>query len=187
MIFRLFEDWAQFIEVLGVWLAAFATAAATIVALRVSSRDLRQDLRVLARPTTLVYENPNATTKVFTVLATNLGRRPVTTAVISVRCRFPSYCGDMSLALPDSSAMPTTLADGETACWRYPIEPKLGESLYAPFAKFLADKNWVLRTLFLYRAAWTVETSLGKVFFAKPDKRFRSGVSMELKKAESGK
>ena len=57
VFFGVFDDWAEFLEVLGIWLAALATFTASAVALIVANRSVEQKLAVSAQPMTAVYRD----------------------------------------------------------------------------------------------------------------------------------
>lgn len=161
------------LDVVGNWLAAVATLAATIVALRVSTRDTRQQLRVVASQVVLVhYPDNGAREKRFSVTATNVGHRAVTTAGVGLRCRWPHLNAVIPLALPGSAPMNGTIVDGQSASWFYSLTLEDGTSFYSQFSNLLAKEQWFRRTLIMARAKWYVETSLGNVFFAPRDRQF---------------
>jgi hypothetical protein len=175
-------DWWRLAEVVGVWLAAFATLAATLVALHVSTRDTRQQLRVLARQSIYArYPDDGSRERLFAVTATNVGHRAATVAGVGVRCWWPHLNSVVLVPLPGSASMNETILDGQSARWLYPLVLEDGSSFYSQFADILAKENWFRRRVIVARAKWYVETSLGNVFFDPRNRQFWSCVIEEMK------
>ncbi len=171
-----FDDWAQALEVLGVWFAAFATLLAVYVALHIANRSTRQTLKVTARPMLEASIGEGAPKPIFHISATNLGNRPATITHLGARAirSFSSFI--IVTGTPGSSPIPTTLNDGEVAHWRIPETNIEGESWYRDFALHFAGKSWFRRWLELRTFRFLVVTSLGNTFLSRPSAEFRQRV-----------
>lgn len=181
MILGIFENWAQFLEVVGVWLAAIATFAAAYVALRVASQSSAQFVTVVARPMLEATRGvAGSINKVFFISATNRGMRPVTITSIGISCKYPSYNAILLEGMSGSSRIPVTLGDGESAGWRYPETRENGESWYKGLAEHFKDFNDLQVWLALRRLRFSVFTSLGNEFFAPRSKEFRKKLWEEI-------
>jgi hypothetical protein len=186
VILGVFDDLAQLLEVLGVWLAAFATFGAAFVALRVANKANRQLLKLVARPMLeLTRGIPNSTKNIFYVEATNIGMRPVTIRSLGFRCRFPRYDAALMEGLSGSSPIPVTLGDGERAHWRYDETRDDGENWYkglaAPFMKFGSIRRFLARR----NLRVFVVTSLGKEFFAVNSAELRKKLRAQMEQLEA--
>ena len=181
MIFGLFKDWAQFIEVLGVWLSAIATFAAAYVALKVATRSAAQFVKVTAQPMIEVTPSVKGSqTGVFYIEATNRGMRDVTITHFGVRSRFPRYTAVLPEGMPGSSLVPVTLVDGNIAIWKYHENATNGSSWYQGFAEHFKQYNRLERWFLLRNLRFLVVTSLGNEFFAPGSKEFREKVKKHI-------
>jgi hypothetical protein len=182
VIFGIFDNWAQVLEVLGVWLGATATFVAAYVALNVANRSNVQNVKVIAKPMVDIERGVRGgMIDVFYLSATNIGLRPVTLTHLAVKGSFPRFEGMLSEGLPGGSGIPVTIADGETAAWRYPEAATNGESWYKQFADRIRKRNRFVRWLFVKNLRFFVVTSLGQTFFAPVSKEFQKKVLEQLK------
>ena len=174
MILGIFRDWAQLIEIAGVWLAAFATFAATFAALKVAAQSTAQSVSVFAQPMLALYGNKAIpATPVFSITATNQGMRSVTITHICIQCKYPRYQAILMPGMPGSSGLPVTISDGETANWRFDEILPTGENWYSGIAKHFKDFNALKRWLATRNLRFYVATSLGNDFFAPRSDEFR--------------
>jgi hypothetical protein len=180
VILKVFESWAQALEVLGVWLGAVATFSAVLVALYIANRDTRQRLKITARPMLEVSVGDGRPKPIFHISATNLGNRPITITHLGAQGfrKMPTYI--LTVGMPDSWPIPTTLNDGQIAHWRFPEITPNDESWYRAFALDLSKMNPVKRWLSLRTFRFLIVTSLGKTFFSKPSLEFRKKVLEQI-------
>jgi hypothetical protein len=181
VILGFFENWAQALEVLGVWFGAVATLMAVIVALHIASRETRQKLKVTARPMLEITVGGGSPKPIFHVSATNLGNRPITITHLGAQGfrGNPSYI--LTVGMPDSWPIPTTLNDGQIAHWRFPETTSSGENWYRAFARDFSRMGSLRRWLTLRTFRFLVVTSLGKTFFSQPSSELRKKVQDQIK------
>ena len=181
MILGIFESWAQFLEVLGVWVAALATFLATYTALRLANKENKQAISVIARPMTQVLGmNPKEKTHLFQVQATNIGNRPVTIHTVGFSSPVAGGNVVLPMALAGSSSLPVLLSHGEMAQWNYPIEMQNGKNWYNNFSDAIKDKSSLIQWLFLRTCKFYVATSLRNVFTCRPSPKFAEAVKERL-------
>ena len=180
MIWGIFENWAQALEVLGVWFAAIATLLAVYVALHIANRSTRQILKVTARPMLEVSMGRGAPKPIFHISATNLGNRPATITHLGAQAFLKSSSFVVTTGIPESSSIPITLKDGESAHWRFPESKPNEENWYKDFALHFAKGNRAQRWLSLRTFRFLVVTSLGNTFFSKPSGEFRKKVQEQM-------
>ncbi len=184
MIWGVFENWAQALEVLGVWLAAIATILAVFVALHIANRSTRQILSVKARPMLELTSGDSVSKPIFHISATNWGNRPATITHLGAQAFRKSSSFFVKTGMRDSSPIPTTLNDGDAAHWIFPEESADGENWYRSFARHFAKKNQVQRWIALRTFRFLVVTSLGNTFYSKPSAEFRKKVIEQMATGE---
>ncbi len=179
MILGIFENWAQALEVLGVWLAAGATFLAAYVALHVANRANRQSVKVTAQPMLAVTMGGGAPKSVFYLSATNMGLRAATITGLGAESALKRNSFIVTSPL-GSSTIPTTLKDGEAAHWLFPELLPNGESWYCDYASRFAGNSWLIRWVDLRTFRFRVVTSLGNTFYSKPSSEFRKKVLEQM-------
>jgi len=181
VIFGIFESPAQFLEVVGVWLAATATFAAAVVALRVANRANAQYVKVLARPMVEVERgSSDPFTHIFCVSATNLGIRPVTIRSIAIKSHWPRYSAVIMEGQTGSSPLPLTLTDGEAGTWTYAELSVDGKSWYRGFAEHFKQYNFITQWVLVHNLRFFVVTTLGKEFSAPPSSGLRKKIREQI-------
>ena len=184
MIWGIFENWAQILALLGVWLTVIATLLAAYVALHIANRSNRQTLKVTALPMLKITIGGGGPKPIFHVSTTNLGYRPATIIRLGAQAMLRSSSFVIVTGMPDSSLIPSTLKDGDTAHWRFPELTHSGENWYQDFAHHFAKENPLRRWLLLRTFRFYVVTSLGNTFFSKPSDGFRKKVLEQMIKED---
>lgn len=184
MIWGVFENWAQALEVFGVWFAAIATLLAVYVALHIANRSTRQILKVTARPMLEVSMGGGVPKPIFHISATNLGNRPATITHLGAQAFLNSSSFIVTTGMPGSSPIPTTLNDGDTAHWRFPETTPKDENWYRDFASHFKKESRFKQWLSVRTFRFLVVTSLGNTFFSKPSGEFRKKVLEQMNKGD---
>lgn len=116
------ETW-KFINSFAPWLSAMGTLVAVVVALYLSQRDRRIHLKVRASLRVRLVRGGGlgGGARFVSVNISNIGRRA--TSVTGLGFKFPTACrGEVLPPLPEGSALPVKLEDGDEAAYLYPLE-----------------------------------------------------------------
>ncbi|WHZ17462.1 MAG: hypothetical protein OJF52_004314 [Nitrospira sp.] len=164
------QTW-QFINSFAPWFSALGTISAVIASLYLATKTRRLHIKVTASLNTLVQTGMPSRDYV-TISAVNLGAREVTITGIGWSLPFKRTKLFQIPGAPEySSKLPVRLRDGESANFYVSAKPGLGDENWIPSVKDYLGTAHGLKVHFL-RAQ--VHTSVGKTFYARPDRHIRN-------------